>query len=427
MCNSNQKPETEEERIRKKAYQLWDSEGQPEKISALYWHKAKKQLELESERTSLKYSGNCIRQIWNKVFTFVMKNKVFTFLMGIESGLIFIFIAFLFLPDTKNFEGQLLVKEMGFTLTQSDRYKFDRVLIANVHEIRKITLKGKNSLILTGHFQEFSDPKINQTFQQSQQIKIELTNSESYLSLSSDTNTLSLEELRLQENTTVNKLTYIPSVTQLSLQLENNSEAPNVLKLNSDDNPLTLTLSQSCLEDTQTSQCIPTGNRLKATFKTSQIELDLEQDVNIEIYSSNQPDFSGDINVKDVTFEKQNESIGTIEDKFLESSIASGQTRIAAKEIEVKENQFLTIANPGIQSLRLIQIVRPESEGDSSWGLEVFIAGKTNSIQVALNKKFPITQVQISKLKAFPSYFINAWITLAIVLLSPLITWFPKD
>ncbi len=411
------------------AYFFWESEGNREQREVDYWR------EFESKKKPCKNQAKKIRSpitnFLNYSCVYLKKHPVFTIFFGFDLISVFIIIILLIKPAKYNFEGQLLVKEMGFTLTQSkdksenqSKDKSDQLLLANLRAIEKITLKGKTSLTLTGYFQ-VSDPRINKKLQQSKELTIELTNSEeSKLTLSSDTKSLQLQELRLQENTEVNQLTYTPSVSVLSLQLGGEAKAPNLLQLNPDNQPLTLTISKFCLKDSPTSDCI---ENLKGTFETTQIKLPLEQNIKIEIYTADKPDFSGDINVKKVSFKKHN-LVEKIDDKFLESSIVSGKIRMAAEEIEVKENQFLTIADPGIKSLRFIQIVQPKSEQDSIWGLEVVIAGQTNSIQVALNKKFPVTQMKISKLETiFPTYIISGWITFTTALLLALISWFLND
>jgi hypothetical protein len=111
---------------------------------------------------------------------------------------------------------------------------------------------------------------------------------------------------------------------------------------------------------------------------------------------------------------------------------------MAKQELKLEENQFLIVANPGIQTLNHIQIVQPDStqtlqlkiSGDNlklatpPKGLNVSISGTTTSIQAGLNPNLAIAQIQGSWLSRYVSRdVIVAIISFSAGLIVSLLSW----
>jgi Protein of unknown function (DUF2934) len=50
-----------EERIRKRAYQLWEEDGSPEGRAEEYWHRARQLIDQEAQATSPSHSSGGLR------------------------------------------------------------------------------------------------------------------------------------------------------------------------------------------------------------------------------------------------------------------------------------------------------------------------------------------------------------------------------
>ncbi|MCC5668606.1 hypothetical protein LC653_33340 [Nostoc sp. CHAB 5784] len=74
-------------------------------------------------------------------------------------------------PSDNNFEGSLVVKEIGFTYNGQEPNK---LFINNINGIKRLLGDGRQTLILTGKFSSSSHPELNQKLTQRNTLKIEL-------------------------------------------------------------------------------------------------------------------------------------------------------------------------------------------------------------------------------------------------------------
>jgi len=127
-----------------------------------------------------------------------------------------------------------------------------------------------------------------------------------------------------------------------------------------------------------------------------------------------------------------------VRDDLVESTIISGNIRMAQQDLKLEENQFLIVEKPGVEILNQIKIIREDSNQnlklkttgenlqitEASQGLEVSVSGNTNSIQVGLNPRLPIAQIQGSFLSRYlGSEAIVAIISFSAGLIVSLLSW----
>ena len=134
--------------------------------------------------------------IFSSLWQFLTRNIQFAIVFLITIALVLFSVLFCLLPTTQNFEGSLIVKSLSFTNTQSDR-----LLLKDVRSLPKITLSGIQKFTLSGTFISKAHPELGKL----DKLEIELPQENSQWSIapSSNTDVISLKELRLQENTRI--------------------------------------------------------------------------------------------------------------------------------------------------------------------------------------------------------------------------------
>jgi hypothetical protein len=299
------------------------------------------------------------------------------------------------LPVSQPFEGNLLVNSLSFT-----NQKTNQLLLKNIRQIQEISLAGKQNLTLSGIITNSNHPELNQL----QELQIELSQNEGQIIITPKNN-LTLEEIRLQEKDLITNLKYDSYYNRLDFKLTpfNTPLLPH-FRINASSIQISLfhyQLKNINLKNPE----VP----LEFTLETSQFELNPQFPVDVNLTLSKEPTniFWGNINVENVKFEIIPQ-VDNLNDQIKDSTILSGDIRMANQDLKLEENQFLIIDPPGIQNLSRIQIVRPDPDrklelktsgnnlklADPAQGLNVTISGKTTQIQAGLNEKLPIAQIQ---------------------------------
>lgn len=370
--------------------------------------------------------------IFSSLWQFLARNIQFAIVFLITIALVLFSVLFCLLPTTQNFEGSLIVKSLSFTNTQSDR-----LLLKDVRSLPKITLSGIQKFTLSGTFISKTHPELEKL----DKLEIELPQENSQWSITptSNTDVISLKELRLQENTRIRNLKFAPFNRRLTFSLIppiNSTQTPVTLSFNPSSNPIKILLSNyRILNFPLSNNDIP----LEFSLQTTEFQLQPSQpiDINLELpKDEEQPVFWGNINVTDVKFEQLIQAGDNTSDDILDSTIASGTLRMAKQELKLEENQFLIIEPPAIQTINRIKIIQPDKSqelkadgekiklADPPKGLEVTVSGSTNSIKVGLNLKLPIAQIQGS----FLSQYVSIEVIVAIIsfsggLIVSLLSW----
>lgn len=305
------------------------------------------------------------------------------------------------LPGTHIFEGNLIVKEMSFTYNDQQ----PKLFLQSIRQLKILETEGIQTLTLTGKF-ESQFPQLNQV----NSLTINLSDRNSKLIItpvnSNTTSEIDLNELRLQPKTKVTGLSYdfyrqrlafllIPQFTQ---ELGNQ---PNILRLYLGEQPLKISLEGYKLPDVNLPELQDSQEPLEFNFNPDIKELNLKisQDNTIYLTASKLPEveqqwFRSQIATTDVIFERLERS-GDIRDDLAISTIVEGKVRMAEQEREIKQSQFLMAEKPdqplNIELIRNIQVVPKK-------GLEVRFAGKTQQIKIGLDKNFPVSSIQGSRL-----------------------------
>lgn len=368
-----------------------------------------------------------LSHLWRRI----TQDKQFALVFTIALALILIII-FGILPTRQNFEGNLLVRSLSFTNTDSDQ-----LLIKDLRNLPEINLAGSQKFTLSGIINSPSHPQLNKL----DHLDIELPNKGSNLTLTADN--LSLKELRLQTNNRVCDLKYSSYHDRLSFALAPASPDPQNPRFlfEPGSSAINITLSDYKITNIPLAS---TDTPLEFSLQTTQFSLepkliaDHKIEVNLTVPSDRPKNiFWSNLNVKSVKFEQFIQR-ANVKDEITDSSILSGEIRMAKQELKLEENQFLIIAPPGIQTLTRLQVVRPDpaqtlelkTSGDNlklsdpPKGLNVSLSGTTTSIQAGLNPKVAIAQIQGSWLSRYVSHdVIVALISFSAGLIVSLLSW----
>jgi hypothetical protein len=358
------------------------------------------QIPLQIGKTTWKYLLKPLFRLISPFFSLIgqriQQDREFAVVLILTLILISTLIFGAILPVSQPFEGNLLVNSLSFT-----NQKTNQLLLKNVRKIQEISLAGKQTLMLSGIITNSSHPELNQL----QELQIELPKDNSQITITPK-NDLTLEEIRLQEKDRITNLQYSPYGERLAFTLRS-FNASQLSRFLIDASSIQISLSDYQLKNIKLKN---PENPLEFTLETSRFELtpQFPVDVNL-ILPSEEPTniFGGNINVENVKFEII-PKVDNVNDQIKDSTILSGDIRMANQDLKLEEDQFLIIHPPGIQTLSRIQIIRPDSDrklelktsgnnlklADPDQGLNITISGKTTRIEAGLNEHLPIAQIQ---------------------------------
>jgi hypothetical protein len=359
------------------------------------------QIPLQIGKTIWKYLLKPLFRLINPFFSLIQQriqqDREFAVVLILTLTLIFTLIFGAILPVSQPFEGNLLVDSFSFT-----NQKTNQLLLKNVRQIQEISLAGKQTLNLSGTITNSTHPELNQI----QELQIELPQENSQITITPKNN-FTLEEIRLQEKDRITDLKYASYDNRLEFKLTpSNTPRSPIFRINA--SSIQISLSDYQLKNIKLKNPeIP----LKFTLETTQFELTPQFPiaVNFTLPSKEQANiFWGSINVEKVKFEQLIQPGDNVNDEIKDSTILSGDIRMANQDLTLEEDQFLIIHPPGIQTLSRIQIIRPDPDrklelktsgnnlklADPAQGLNVTISGKTTQVQAGLNEKLPIAQIQ---------------------------------
>jgi hypothetical protein len=337
-----------------------------------------------------------IRQIFSQLRKYLTGKKLILFVLLLLISLSFVSLAAL-LPGTHIFEGNLIVEQMSFTYNDQQ----PKLFLQSIRYLKNLETEGIQSLTLTGKFDSQAFPQLNQL----NSLKIDLTDSSSKLIItpvnSQATSEIDLNEIRLQPNTKVMGLRYDFYYKRLDFSLipqptPELGNQPNILKLYLGEQPLKISLEDVKLPELQDSQ---TPLEFDLIPENKELNLKISQNNRIYITASKPPEddeqwFRSKIATKNVTFERLERS-GDIRDDLAISTIIEGKVRMAEQEREIKQSQFLMAEKPekplNIELIRYIQVIPKK-------GLEVRFAGRAQQLKIGLDKDFPVSSIQGSRL-----------------------------
>lgn len=322
------------------------------------------------------------------------------------AGILFVLSAMIFIsiiPVGKNFEGNILSKEMSFVydVEDSKNGKNSKLLIKNIENIQEFGSEGIQTLELNGEFRSESLPKLNRMTY----LRIELPSDDSkwiIKQLDSNKNSdIILKELRIEENTKINGLKYDFKNQQLSfdLDLKRDKPEPDFSKLNIGlgGEPIEIKI-----ENCKISGFDSPFNNLNFTYTpdSSDLMLKMKTYIKFDIFLNKKltPDdlpqfFKSNIDVKDVEFIHFDKHSNSGDDVNI-STILKGTVRMADQQREIQENQFLMgqDRNHPLNIKRLVHLKIVEA------GIEARFSGQTNKLQIGLDPELPISAIQGSLL-----------------------------
>jgi hypothetical protein len=355
------------------------------------------QIPLQIGKTTWKYLLKPLFRLISPFFSLIwqriQQDREFAVVLILTLILISALIFGAILPVSQPFEGNLLVNSLSFT-----NQKTDQLMLKDVRQIQEISLAGKQNLTLSGIITNSSHPELNQL----QKLQIELSQNEGQIIITQKNN-LTLEEIRLQKKDLITNLKYDSYYNRLDFKLTP-FNAPLLPHFRINASSIQISLFHYQLKNINLKNPeVP----LEFTLETSQFELNPQFPVDVNLTLSKEPTniFWGNINVENVKFEIIPQ-VDNLNDQIKDSTILSGDIRMANQDLKLEENQFLIIHPPGIQTLSRIQIVRPDRKlelktsgnnlklADPDQGLNVTISGKTTRIETGLNEHLPIAQIQ---------------------------------
>jgi hypothetical protein len=370
-----------------------------------------------------------IAQSWrqNKLVIFIGKTLKYFQRHSLVIFVLFLLLAFATLtlaaiiPKTHNFEGELTVEELSFIYDGNK----PQLLLDNILQLQSIEGEGKQTFTLSGKFQSSSIPKLEQI----KKLKIELTGDKSKWEIktvkspSPSPSQIELTELRLEPQAKISKLRYDFVHNQLSFSLD--SSQPNELPIYLGQKPLEVTLIDFRLPELNLQ--IPKEISFILTPDNPSFQLIIAEINNFWLTTPILKNtkyrswFRGRLAVKNVEFSRVNKGENVSDDLRI-STIIEGKVRMAEQEKSLQTNQFLYAEPPGVQSLYYINLA-PSSDPKTS-GIKVQLAGKTKSLQIGLDPKFPVTKIQASWLDGIlPRDAIIALISFSAASFSYLLYW----
>jgi hypothetical protein len=338
-----------------------------------------------------------------------------------------------FRPTRQPFEGSLTVSQLDFTTTRADQ------LFLRDLRLKSLTISGVQTLALSGQFTNPSRPNLSTPLRNTDLLQIELPEATSQWTLVPESDTFDLSQLRLQQNSAVEHLHYNPATQIFSFNLTplpqtnvnaNNSNSnnfahatnpPSQLDLNLGNIPLTLILERYRSPQLNQTNLTP---YLSLTWQTPQAILDLSSPLSLyaELETITHSEFQRDLAVAGVKFEIWDEAGTNLRDNVDRSSIQGGIVGMAGQQLQLQNHQFLTIAPPGVQTLRRLQIQPPEP--DTLPGFSLDISGQTDKIEVGLNPQLPVAQIQAIFFNQFlPRDGIIALVSFTSALILNLLAW----
>lgn len=358
-------------------------------------------------------------------------------------------------PIPSNFDGSFLSSELSFTHAGNQ----EALLLDAVEKIQKIDLKGSQQIItLKGNFSSLNNSKLNAKLKKNNQITLNLNQSESRFIVETTKNSeLSLNELRIQPQTNIQRLTYTSKPATLSLclqtqdkdclfipkQKESKEATIAELELQLGTQPLTLTLTNFTspelgTQSEQTLQYIPQTDTLYLQLASpTRIAIDLPvptkkesildkidkskdtDDKSKDIDLESVPEWVwGDLDVRNVEFFRSKINPSKREDSKILSTILEGKIRVQNQILELQPQQFLILPSPelGITKIRDIRV-----DPKFPQALRTNFTGTSTRIAAGHYFDFPIQELKLNLLSKLPPEAITSAIALITVLTSILV------
>jgi hypothetical protein len=361
-------------------------------------------------------------------------------------------------PSENNFEGSLVVKEIGFTYNGQEPNK---LFINNINGIKRLLLDGRQTLILTGKFSSSSHPELNQKLTQLNTLKIELPYDNSqWMIATADSkleSKLKLTELRLQPQTTIDSLSYDPYNQRLAFSLlpevaTGEIGKPNFI-LDLGEQPLKISFNGYKLPELDLQNSSDSSNQIEFIFQPNNPEVRLSISNNtrlsIDLPDPSKVDYEdkewlrGNLAVKNMQFQELDRTGINTNDDLEKSTIIKGDITMKEQQLKVESNQFLITGEPGIERLRHLAIIpsktTPEVElringesveiSEAVEGIEARIAGKAKRIQVGIDPRFPVNSIQSNYLASWglSKDLIISIIPFLLGVIVSLLTWLVND
>lgn len=335
-------------------------------------------------------------------------------------------------PGNSRFETQVVTTRFGFeTKLPSDqtRYRF----LYSILNLQAVSLKGSypEPIPLTG---QFASEALGDLTELALEMPYDYSQIQFQPIAAPDADQpydLAVSALQLQNQTVVEALQYIPFNRRLELQFSHR-DRPDLLtgsslELYLGQQPLQLILSgyrlslpDRVLED-------PDGTRpLVLTFQpgilaTLDLPLPQKGTISLSLPPLTGIDtlrwFWGNWPITHVAFTKEEFYDG---DELVRSSIRRGLLRIGDRELEIENNQFLLLKDPGIEQVRYLQLIADE-------GIEVRAMGETALAQVGLDPDFPVRGLRsnfITQLFDFAPDAVIAIVSFSGAMVATLSSWF---
>ncbi|WP_449418347.1 hypothetical protein [Phormidium nigroviride] len=367
------------------------------------------------------------------IFNYLWQNPLFSFvLLGL---LVFTLITLsALLPATHNFEGNLIAKEISFTYDDNRESFIENIdgiqkisVFGNTPDNKDIVFEGKNFKSSCKALENLNNPK---TPNDPIIIRVALTddNSQWIITPIEDVkkrgvsqSQIKIEKLKLEKGTLIKNLTYENLTTkQIKFNLNSTSSDANILDLDLDvgKEPIKIELSNykfsgdnqpNCENDNLTFTFEPDTTKINTFLLITRANIaanisKISANISIELKTppedSSSSWFLQNLIVKNVNFTK--ESRRDSSESVNESTIISGIVRMAGQDITLETGQFLIVKPDDIKRLRRIdfsktnqpekaETTQPENPEE---GLKVLISGKTDRIEVGLDKKLPTSSIQ---------------------------------
>uniref|UniRef100_A0A7C3VHE7 Uncharacterized protein n=1 Tax=Planktothricoides sp. SpSt-374 TaxID=2282167 RepID=A0A7C3VHE7_9CYAN len=325
------------------------------------------------------------------------------------------------LPASQLFEANVIAQSVSFRYTGTE----PQPLLREVQSLQEISITGRQTVTLVGTFAS-STPSAVAT---SSSITVELANDTSNFTLKplGTAKELQLNEVLLREGTAVLDLSYRTPENRLSLTLQPQFRT-NALTINLGSQPLQVSLKGYRIVDDGNAQQTAVDKELELIFTPTPglLSLSLPEVAKLAVIladiNQNSQWFGGNLNVADLGFASFDSQRLTLAHSGAyggnNSTILSGEVRMAGKAMQLGKNQFFMGGTPGIQKVRYWQI----DEDNSAIALRM--AGKSTAVAAGLDPDFPVEQIKVSYLRLWlPESAVAGLIPFTAALGSYLLYW----
>lgn len=376
-----------------------------------------------SHRQPMQFSriGEWCHYVWRRTQRLLSSHRRFTVLLVLTLGLLLFVIVGSLLPSMQPVEGSLTLSSLTFTSATAQPF------LRNARSITQLSTVGALPLKLTGQFK--GDPTLNSRTV----LELKPLSNANWQFEGLPGATVEITNFELAKQTSIKQLNYDTYNKRLTLTVRPAENAPATLTLSANGE------FRVRLEGYQLPAGLSQELREFTWQPNDQITLAMQQPLELDLQFSqvDRMSFWGNLAVQQVQLKRAEVANEAYATNYKESAVIGGTIRLADKNYNLEEGQFVTFAPAdslrALLRLRLSEANPPTLKtsdhkivqlGEAAQGLKVDVSGTTRRIEIGLNPALPVAKLQASWLEGWlPRDAAIALIAFLSSLLSMLLGW----